>query len=220
MNDNTAMFLICVCIILYLLYRYSKRTAKYSAELVLEPGTYQVGEDLDPGKCDIVAVSGVADICIKERGNDDWNNPFKLAPDSPVAAARYRNMTLHPRDILEINGKAKVTLAPPSAIADGNGAELVMGTYQFGVDIPPAKYDLKAISGNGQFTFFEPKATEFSTFQDMAFEVDGKSDSYTNLLCEAGSSLVVDGTLKLKLSKSKKQRGRFNKILDFVNQDP
>ena len=220
MNDNTAMFLICICIILCLLYRYSKRGGKYAAELPLGPGTYHVGEDLDPGKCDIVAVSGVADICIKERGNDDWNNPFKLAPGNPVAAARYRNMTLHPRDILEINGKAKVTLEPPTAITDGNGAELIMGTYQFGVDIPPAKYDLKAISGNGQFTFFEPKATEFSKFQDMAFEVDGKSDSYTNLLCEAGSSLVVDGTLKLKLTKSKKQRGRFNQILDFVNQDP
>lgn len=220
MNDNTAMFLICICIVLFLLYRYSKRTVKYSGELPLDPGTYRVGEDLNPGKCDIVAVSGVADVCIRERGNDVWNNPFKLAPASPVAPGRYRNMTLHPHDILEINGKAKIMLTPPAVILDVSGTELTLGTYQFGVDIPPAKYDLKAIAGNGQITFFEPKATEFTVFQDMALDVDGKTDSYTNLLCEAGSSIVVDGTLKLKLTKSKKQRGRFNKILDFVNQDP
>ena len=220
MNDNTAMFLICVCIILILLYRYSKRNVKYTTDLPLGPGTYRVGEDLDPGKCDIVAVSGVADVCIKERGNDNWNNPFKLSPDSPVAPDRYRNMTLHAHDILEINGKATVMLMPPSAILDIHGAELTLGTYQFGVDLPPAKYDLKALGGNGQFTFFAPKASEFSVFQDMAFDVDGKTDSYTNLLCEPGSSLVVDGTLKLKLTKSRKQRGQFYRILDFVNQDP
>lgn len=220
MNDNTAMFLICVCIVLFLLYRYSKRTVKYTGELPLDPGTYRVGEDLDPGKCDIVAVSGVADISIKERGNDAWNNPFKLAPASPVLPGRYRNIMLHPHDILEINGKAKVMLTPPAAILDGNGAELTLGTYQFGVDLPPAKYDLKATAGNGQFTYFAPKSSEFTEFQDMASDVDGKSDSYTNLLCEAGASLVVDGTLKLELTKSRKQRGRFYKVLDFVNQDP
>ena len=220
MSDNTVMFLICMCIIVYLLYRYSARIAKYTGEVPLNPGTYRIGEDLDPGKCDIVVVSGVADICIKERGNDVWNNAMKMAADNPVAPPRYRNMTLHAHDILEINGQTKVVLEPPTAILDGNGAELTLGTYQFGIDIPPAKYDLKAISGNGQFSFFEPKASDFSEYQDMAVGVDGKTDSYTNLLCEEGSSIVIDGTLKLKLTKSKKQRGRFYKILDFVNQDP
>ena len=36
----------------------------------------------------------------------------------------------------------------------------------------------------------------------------------------AFTHLVVDGTLKIKLTKSKKQRGRFQKLLDFVNQAP
>ena len=220
MNDNTAMFLICVCIVLYLLYRYSQRTAKYAADVPIGPGTYRIGEDLDPGKCDIVAVSGVADICIKEHGNDVWNNAFKLAPANPIAPDRYRNRTLQPSDILEINGQAQILLTPPTPIPDGNGAELTLGAYQFGVDIPPAKYDLKAIGGNGQFTFYAPKSDEFTEFQDMAAGVDGKTDTYANLLCEDGSRLEVDGTLKLKLTKSKKQRGRFNKMLDFVNQDP
>ena len=220
MTDNTAMFLICIAIVLYLVYRYSNRGKKYSVETPVEPGTYRIGEDLPPGKCDIVAVSGVGDICIRERGNGVWNNPFKLSASASAAPSRYRNMTLHPHDILEVNGSVKLLLSPPTAVIDGNDIELTLGVYQFGVDVPAAKYDLKALSGSGQFTYYAPKDEEFTEFQDMAFDGDGKSSTYNNLLCEDGARLVVDGTLKLKLTKSRKQRGRFYKILDFVNQDP
>ena len=221
MNDDMALFLICIGIILYVVYRYSKRGGVYAAEVPIGPGTYRIGEDLDPGKCDLVAVKDGGDICIKERGNGVWNNSFKLAADNPTAPSRYRNLTLHRHDILEVNGKVQLMLQPPTVIRNGDGAELTLGTYQFGVDIlTSAKFDLTAEAGDGQFTFFEPKATEFSVFQDMALSVDNKASAYNNLLCEEGSRIVIDGTLKLKLKKSKKQRGRMQKMLDFVNQDP
>ena len=220
MKDDTAMFLICIGIVLFLIYRYSRRGGSYAAEIPLEPGTYRIGEDLSPGKCDIVAVSGTGDICIRERGNDVWNNPFRLGADTPVAPSRYRNMTLHSHDILEVNGNIKLLLTPPATAIDADCTELTLGTYQFGVDVPSAKYDLKALSGSGQFTYYPPKEESFTEFQDMAFNGDGQSTCYHKLLCEDGARLVVDGTLKLKLTRSRKQRGRFYQILDFINQDP
>ena len=102
----------------------------------------------------------------------------------------------------------------------GDGAELTLGTYQFGVDVPPAKYDLKAVGGDGQFSFYAPEESEFSSFQDMALTADSKTSTYANLLCEEGARIQVDGTLKITLSKSKKQRGRLQKLLDIINQDP
>ena len=108
----------------------------------------------------------------------------------------------------------------PTAIADGDGAVLTLGTYQFGLDIPPAKYNLKAEEGDGQITYFAPDETEFSIYQDMNPDMAGKSSVYNNLLCEDGARLQISGTLKLKLTKSKKQRGRLQKMLDFVNQSP
>ena len=219
MNDDLALFLVVVGVILWIIYRHSKR-GHYGDEIPIEPGDHRIGEDMDPGKGDLVAVSGTGDICIKERGNDVWNNPFKLGKDNPAVPSRYRNLTLHPSDILQVNGNVKLLIEPPTPITDGEGAELTLGTYQFGVDVPPAKYDLKATGGDGQFTFFEPKATEFSFYQDMNPDAAGKASVYHNLLCEEGARLVVDGTLKIKLTKSKKQRGRFQKLLDFVNQAP
>ena len=219
MNDDLALFLIIVGVILWIIYHYSKR-GHYGDEIPIEAGDHRIGEDMDPGKGDLVAVNGTGDICIKERGNDVWNNPFKLGADNPAVPSRYRNLTLHPSDILQVNGKVKLLIVPPTPITDGEGAELTLGTYQFGVDVPPAKYDLKATGGDGQVTFFEPKATEFSFYQDMNPDAAGKASVYRNLLCEEGARLVVDGTLKITLNKSKKQRGRLQKILDFINQDP
>ena len=116
MNDDMALFLISVAIILYVVYRYSKRGGSYAAEVPIGPGTYRIGEDLDPGKCDLVAVRGGGDICIKERGNGVWNNSFTLAADNPTAPSRYRNLTLHRHDVLEVNSKIELMLKPPTVI--------------------------------------------------------------------------------------------------------
>ena len=219
MTDDMTLFFIIVAVVLVIIYRRSKHRL-YGADIPLEPGDYRIGEDLDPGKGDIVAVSGVGDISIMELGTGVWSNTFKLGANDPAVPGKYRNLTLNANDILQINGNVKVLITPPTAIADGEGAELTLGTYQFGVDIPPAKYNLKAEAGDGQFSFFEPDQTEFSFFQDMNADMAGKSSVYNNLLCEDGARIVISGSLKLKLTKSKKQRGRFNKLLDFINQDP
>lgn len=219
MNDEMTLIFIIIGIVLYVFYRRSKR-GHYSSDIPLEPGDWRVGEDIKPGKGDLVAASGTGDISIMERGNGVWTNNFKLGADNPAAPAKYRNLTLHDSDILQINGNLKVLITPPTAIADGDGAVLTLGTYQFGLDIPPAKYNLTAEEGDGQITFFAPDETEFSVYQDMNPNMAGKSSVYNNLLCEDGARLQVSGTLKLKLTKSKKQRGRLQKMLDFVNQSP
>lgn len=218
-TDDFLLFCTGIALLLFVLYRWSKRNT-YSAEVPLKPGTYRIGEDLDPGKCDLYADSGSGDINILEIGSKEWNNPFRLGVDNPAACPRYRNLTLKPHDILEIDGNVRVLVTPPEPIANGEGAELTLGRYQFGVDVPPAKYDLTAIEGDGQFSFYEPESKEVNAFQDMAPDTPNKASEYLNLLCEEGSRIEVDGTLRLKLSKSAKQRGRFHKLLDFINQDP
>ena len=219
MNDEMTLFFIIVCVVLVIIYKRSK-SGHYGDEIPLEPGDYRIGEDLDPGKGDLVAAKGVGDIAIMERGNGVWSNCFKLDANGSAAPTKYRNLTLHPSDILQINGNLKVLIMPPSPLASGDGAELTLGTYQFGVDIPPAKYNLTAEDGDGQFKYFAPNETEFSIYQDMKKGDAAKAEVYNNLLCEDGGRMVITGTLKLVLTKSKKQRGRFNKLLDFVNQDP
>ena len=190
MSDDMALFFIIIGVVLVFIYKRSKRSV-YGNEIPLGPGDYRIGEDLDPGKGDLVAVNGTGDICIKERGNDVWNNPFKLGKDNPAVPNRYRNLTLHPSDILQINGKVKLLIEPPTPIADVKDAELTLGTYQFGVDVPPAKYDLKATSGTGQVTFFAPNESEFSFYQDMGADADGKAVTVRRQLGNSVQTLRV-----------------------------
>ena len=219
MNDEMALLLILFAGFLYWVYRRSK-SGGYASDIDLKPGTHRIGEDLAPGKGDLVAVKGGGDICILEHGTKNWSHNFKLHADSPAIPSCYRNLTLNAKDILEINGSVELRLTPAKAIEDGEGAEISLGTYQFGVDIPPAKYNLKATAGDGQIQFYEPRADCYSVYQDMNATGEGKSSVYENLLCESGSRLVVEGTLKLQLTKSKKQRGKMQAILDFLNQSP
>ena len=219
MEDGMAVILILLLVFLYLLYRMTI-SGTYPPESPLGPGTYRIGEDLDPGKGDLVCVGGAGDVSIQERGNGVWTNNFKLHVDSPSAPSRYRNLTLHPHDILEINGSIKVLITPPTALTEADTLELCLGCYQFGVDLPAAKYDLKATAGDGQITFYNPKETEYSLYQDMNHAADGKSGEYKNLLCDEGARLTVEGTLKVTLTKSAKQRGLMQRLLDHLNQQP
>ena len=219
MNDEMTLFFIIICVVLVIVYRRSKR-GLYGSEIPLTPGDWRVGEDIDPGKGDLVCVGGAGDVSIQERGNGVWTNNFKLHVDSPSAPSRYRNLTLHPHDILEINGSIKVLITPPTALTEADTLELCLGCYQFGVDLPAAKYDLKATAGDGQITFYNPKETEYSLYQDMNHAADGKSGEYKNLLCDEGARLTVEGTLKVTLTKSAKQRGLMQRLLDHLNQQP
>ena len=220
MNDDMALFLICIAIILFLVYRYSKHGGSYPDEITVEPGIYRIGEELAPGKCDVTALSGSGEIRIRERGKKEPTVSFKLSAASAVTPSSYRNLTLLPRRMLEVNGNLHLNITPPCIIDEDQEIELTQGSYTFGADIPPAKYDLTALDGEGKVSLFEGKEHEVSVSQEMAFSVDGKSSVYHNLLCEAGSRLEVVDTLTLKLTRSQKQRGRMQKILDFLNQDP
>ena len=219
MEDGMAVILILLLVFLYLIYRMTI-SGNYPHDIPLSPGTYRIGEDLDPGKGDMVATAGSGDISILERGNGVWSNNFKLHVDSPSAPSRYRNLTLHPHDVLEINGSIKVMLTPPTAFTATDDIELCLGCYQFGIDIPAAKYDLQVTAGDGQITFYKPKETEYSFYQDMNAAGDGKSNEYKNLQCDEGARLTVEGTLKVTLTKSAKQHGFMQKLLDHLNQQP
>ena len=52
MNDNTALFFLFIGIGLYLIYHFSKPSGSYGEDTPVGPGTYRIGEDLSPGKCD------------------------------------------------------------------------------------------------------------------------------------------------------------------------
>lgn len=215
MDDQMAMFFILIIIVLVLVYKFF-HSNNYTAEIPLGPGTYRIGEDLLPGKGDLVAVAGGGEFCLKERGNDVWSNSHKLGVTSPAQPSRFRNLTLKKGDILEIDGDVKMMLTPPAAIKDPSKENLTLGIYRFGLDVPPAKYDLKAVGGDGPFYFFEPGKKEYTICQDMAEKVPNKATVYHNLLCERDSEIWVEETLQLKLTKSKVQRG-FLHILENKN---
>ena len=219
MSDEMAIIVIVFVVGLFFLYRRSN-SGGYASDFPLPPGTHRIGEDLDPGKGDLIATSGGGDISILERGTGNWSHNFKLHANSGAVPNRYRNLTLHPHDILEINGNIQVLMTPSTPIKDVAGVEFTQGTYQFGVDVPPAKYDLKAVGGDGQVQLFLPDADSYSFYQDMNPSVESKAAVYDNLLCEPGSRLIIEGTLKLTLTPSKKQRGWVYKVVDFLNQDP
>ena len=221
MSDEMAVLLIILVIVLYWVYTKSKSSSGgYTSDQTLTPGTYRIGEDLSGGKGDMVAISGGGTITVKEKGGDDSVKTFKLHASNPSIPSRYRNLTLSSQDILEITGNMKVLITPAKSISDVEGAELTMGTYKFGSDVPPAKYNLKALSGDGKVTVREAGAKDPAFSQEMNTAGEDKASSYENILCSDGAVMTIGGTLKLQLTPSKKQRGRINKILDFLNQEP
>ena len=219
MGDEMAVLLIILAIFLYWVYRKSN-TSGYSSELPVKPGTHRIGEDLPPGKGDLVAISGGGTVTIKERGGSAKVTTFKLHASNSALPSRYRNLKLCPLDILEISGNMETLITPAKSISDVNGAELTQGVYKFGADIPAAKYNLKAVSGDGKVSIREANAADPSFSQDMNTAGEDKSSVYENILCEAGSQMTVEGSLKIKLTLSQKQHNMTQRFLDFLNQDP
>ena len=168
----------------------------------------------------MVALSGGGTVTINEKGSSASVKTFKLHASNPGIPDRYRNLTLSSLDVLNISGNMKVLITPAKSISDVEGAELTMGTYKFGSDVPPAKYNLKALSGDGKVTVKEADAKEAVFSQEMNTAGEDKASTYENILCSENAVMTIDGTLKLQLTPSKKQRGKVNKILDFLNQDP
>lgn len=218
MDDMMAFILILIVVCLVLVYRKSKPgSGGYSQDTPLNPGTHRIGEDFPPGRGDFVALSGKGDVCVKKWGTDKQVLKFTLHADGKAAPDRYRNLTLRRFDTLEVNGSLNIMITPSKPFPENVTPELTQGIYCFGSDIPPAKYNLKVTGESGTVKYFGPNADEAEFSQEMGGD---NATVYENLLCEGGGRMTIDGKLKLELTKSKKQRGRMQKILDFLNQTP
>lgn len=203
MTDELALivifFAICVVILAKCIWH-----GEYTEDFFLGPGTYIVGKDIPPGKGDLMAESGGGDFCIKEYKSTEWSITNKIGATSPIQPSRYRNLTLHRGDTLEINGNVNLMVTPPVKIKKVSKENLCPGNYCFGVDVPPGKYDFEAVGGDGAFYLFESGSKEYSLFQDMAEKNDQKAHSYANVVCERGSVLWIHDSLQLKLTPSAK----------------
>lgn len=219
MDDMMALVLIFITICLILAYRKCKgKEAGYKEDIPLNPGTHRIGEDFPPGRGDFVAIEGKGDLIYKKWGAEKYVMKVTLHADGTLAPDRYRNLSLGAHDTLEITGNLKIMITPSRACSENATPVLTLGTYQFGKDVPPAKYNLKAVGGSGAVKYFAPDSEEAAFTQDMG---DGNAAVYENLLCEENGRMIIEGMLKLELTKSKKQPShRSQKILDFLNQKP
>lgn len=190
---------VCVLIIVMM------RNGDYEEQRILPPGRYEVGVDIRPGRCDLMAESGGGDFIIRNKNADGWSLGNSIGATSGIMPSRFRNVTLMQGDILEINGNVKVLLTPPVPIADLNTETLGPGIYRFGVDVPPAKYDFEAASGSGEIIMVDIHDNSFSIFQDMAAGHPQRAKSFNNVLCSMRYELWVNGSLQIKLKRSKHQ---------------
>ena len=221
MDDMMALLLIFITACLILVYRKSKGESGsgYKKDIPLNPGTYRIGEDFPPGKGDFVAIEGKGELIFKRWGAEKYVMKATLQADGTTAPDRYRNLTLSPHDTLEVTGNLKIMITPARAFSENVTPILTLGTYQFGKDIPPAKYNLKVSGDSGTVRYYEPDAEEPTFTQEMGG--DGQGTLYENLLCAEKGRMTIEGKLKLELTKSKKQPStRMQKVLDFLNQTP
>lgn len=191
-----------LCFIITLLMRHGD----YEAQRMLSPGRYEVGVEIPPGRCDLTAASGGGSFNIKNKKMSDWNLGNAIGVTSSLMPGRFRNVTLMQGDILEINGNVKVMLTPPVPIADLNTETLGPGIYRFGVDInPPAKYDFEAVGGSGEIILVDIRDNSYSIYQDMAAGHPQRAKTFDNVLCSRRYELWVNGSLEIKLKRSRHQ---------------
>lgn len=190
-------------IVIYLLMR----NGDYVQQYILSPGTYEVGVEIRPGRCDLMAESGGGSFNIKNRKANTWNmgNAIGL---SGVMPNRFRNVTLSRGDLLQINGNVRVLLTPPTPITDLKNETLGPGIYRFGVDVPPAKYDFEIASGSGEVVLVDIRTNNYDFFQDMAAGHPQRAKTYDNVVCSRRYELWVNGSLQVKLKRSRYQFSR------------
>lgn len=190
-------------IVIYLLMR----NGDYNQQYILSPGTYEVGIEIPPGRCDLMAESGGGNFNIKNRNSNAWSLGNAIG-NSGVMPNRFRNVTLKRGDILQINGNVRVMLSPPVPITDLKNETLGPGIYRFGVDVPPAKYDFEIASGSGEVILVDIRTNTYDFFQDMAAGHPQRAKSYDNVVCSRRYDLWVNGTLQVKLKRSRYQFSR------------
>lgn len=182
------------------------RDSDYEDRRILSPGVYKVGKDIHPGRCDLVAESGNGNFVIKNKKANSWTLGNSLSAVGGMAPGSFRNVTLMRGDILEINGNLTVMLTPPQPIRNLKEETLGPGIYRIGVDgIRPAKYNFKAEGGNGEIVLVDIFDNSFSIFQNMGKGQSMAAGSYDNVVCSRRYEIWINGTLQVKLTRSKKQ---------------
>lgn len=204
MKDETALIVLFFAICFYFFVKFCRRKL-FVDDYPIGPGTYRVGVDLPCCTADLVVESGAGELCLKEKGSEDWSLTNKIGKTDDVKVPRFRNLTLNRGDTLEINGHVKLLLTEPLPIGDLDEEALGPGNYRFGVDIAPGKYNLKVLSGEGEVYLTEVDKKDYIFYQDMAAEDDKKADSYANLDCAKGFEMWIQGTLQIRLSPSRKK---------------
>lgn len=185
---------------------FMMRNGDYEEQRTLSPGRYEVGVEIRPGRCDLMAESGGGDFMVKNKKANEWNMGNAIGATSGLMPSRFRNLTLSMGDILEINGNVRVLMTPPVPIADLNTETLGPGVYRFGVDVvPPAKYDFEAVSGSGEIILVDIYDNSFSIFQDMAAGHPQRAKTFDNVICSRRYELWVNGSLQIKLTPSRRQ---------------
>ena len=224
MDDLMALVLILLIPCLILVYRKGAGKGTgigggYTTNHILDAGTYRIGVHLPPGTGDLEAIDGKGELIVKRWGVDKYTKKFTLYASASDGPDRCRNLTLHRFDTLQLTASLKIVIKPPTTFPKTGPYHLVQGFYRFGKDIPPATYNLKVASGNGTVRYFDPNSEEASFTMEMGG--DGQGKVYNNLPCAKKGRMTIEGTLKLELTKSKKQSIiSMQKILNFLTQNP
>lgn len=92
---------------------------------------------------------------------------------------------------VEIGGSEIVALKP---------FELTTGNYEVGVDIPRGKYNVKALSGSGNFQG-AVKSQSYGSLNEI-LGVDYGSSTFSNLKLELGDTITIKGDVLLEFSIS------------------
>lgn len=201
MTDN--MLLIGVVIIgFFVLIAWLMRNGDYEEQRILSTGVYEVGVEIRPGRCDLLAASGSGSFAVRNKKTNAWNMGSPIGVTSGAMPSRFRNLTLNRGDLLQIDGNVTVMLAPPMPIFDLSTETLGPGIYRFGVDVPPAKYNFEVVSGGGEIYLVELGKDTYNLFQQMAKGAAMKPSAYQNVLCSNRYELWINGSLQVKLTPS------------------
>lgn len=204
MSDETALVVLLIAICTFWIAKYFW-LGNYKEDVFVGTGTWLVGRDIPPGKADLVAETGGGDFCLREKRSKDWSLGNKIGVTSGLQPSSFRNIYLRQGDILEVNGNVTIMITPPSRIWDATAQPLGPGNYRFGVDIPEGKYDLKAISGDGEVYLAVVGKSDYTFFQDMSAGSTFKASEYANLTCTKGHEMWIQGSLQIQLSRSEHQ---------------
>lgn len=214
MSDGFALIIVLIAGFIILIAKLVSH-GEYDQQITLKSGSYLVGEDIPHGKCDMLALDGSGNFCLKNRKTQVWSIGSNIGITSGLQPSRFRNLILNKGDVLEINGKVDVLLKDPVPIRNISKETLGPGMYRFGLDVPPGKYDLVVESGDGDVLLVDVRTDNYSFYQDMSKDNPFKPESFVNVDCTRNYELWVNGNLQIKLKYSEKRPRLLRKMLQI-----